>query len=222
MHPFMLFTYMSGSQWSAPRRLDQPHRLRRPRLRPQRAAAAVPEQLRLLHRPDLPRDQPRHRPRPGRQHGLRRRHARLRPGPLTGWTAVGNYEWTRVDLIRHNFVNQGNCSTGRHEMTSTGPFGLWVWGWGSPETTMFTANVSYGYPGGHERAAHQPGGHPADAPIAMAPNMGAPPPYPRPSGGGLRPPGFSAGKRSRANFTPGSHRSAHDVGSGRIFQGASP
>jgi hypothetical protein len=69
-------------------------------------------------------------------------------GPLTGWQPVGTYQWTRFDLIRHDFQNQGNCSTGRHEMKSAGRFGLWVWGWGSPETSTFTANVSYGYPGG--------------------------------------------------------------------------
>ena len=69
-------------------------------------------------------------------------------GALTGWQPVGDYEWTRIDLIRHDFVPQGNCSTGPHEMKSKSPFGLWVWGWGSPETTQFTANVSYGYPGG--------------------------------------------------------------------------
>jgi hypothetical protein len=69
-------------------------------------------------------------------------------GALTGWQAVGNYEWTRIDLMRHDFVPQGNCSTGPHEMKSQGLFGLWVWGWGSPETTEFTKYVSYGYPGG--------------------------------------------------------------------------
>jgi hypothetical protein len=43
----------------------------------------------------------------------------------------------------------GNCSTGRHEITSDAPFGLWVWGWGTPLTSeTFTQNVSYGYPGG--------------------------------------------------------------------------
>ena len=47
-----------------------------------------------------------------------------------------------------NFQNVGNCSTGRHEITSKSPFGLWVWGWGTPETTQATTNVSYGYPGG--------------------------------------------------------------------------
>src|SRR6516225_4648463 len=52
-------------------------------------------------------------------------------GKLTGWQPVGNYEWTRIDLIRHNFQAQGNCSTGRHEIKSDAPFGLWVWGWGT-------------------------------------------------------------------------------------------
>jgi hypothetical protein len=34
-------------------------------------------------------------------------------------------------------------------MSSAEAFGLWVWGWGTPETDpVFTANVSYGYPAG--------------------------------------------------------------------------
>jgi hypothetical protein len=33
-------------------------------------------------------------------------------------------------------------------MKSDAPFGLWVWGWGSPQTTAFTEYVSYGYPAG--------------------------------------------------------------------------
>ncbi len=69
-------------------------------------------------------------------------------GVLSGWQPVGDYEWTRVDLITGDFQGVGNCSTGRHEMTSEGRFGLWVWGWGTPNTGIFTANVSYGYPGG--------------------------------------------------------------------------
>ena len=69
-------------------------------------------------------------------------------GALGGWQGVGDYEWTRVDLISHNFQNVGNCSSGRHQIKSKGRFGLWVWGWGTPETSGFTANVSYGYPGG--------------------------------------------------------------------------
>lgn len=70
-------------------------------------------------------------------------------GVLGGFSPIGaDYEWARVDLISHNFQNVGNCSSGRHQIKSKGRFGLWVWGWGTPETATFTANVSYGYPGG--------------------------------------------------------------------------
>jgi hypothetical protein len=69
-------------------------------------------------------------------------------GKLAGWQAIGDYEWTRTDLITGAFQNVGTCSSGRHEMTSTAPFGLWVWGWGTPLTSTFTSNVSYGYPAG--------------------------------------------------------------------------
>lgn len=69
-------------------------------------------------------------------------------GNLDDWTAVGNYEWTRIDLTTGDFMDVGGCSTGRHEISSDGSFGLWVWGWGTPETSIFTENVSYGYPGG--------------------------------------------------------------------------
>ena len=70
-------------------------------------------------------------------------------GAITGWQPISNdFELARVDLMTGNFVNVGNCSTGRREMRSDAPFGLWVWGWGTNNTTTFTANVSYGYPGG--------------------------------------------------------------------------
>jgi hypothetical protein len=69
-------------------------------------------------------------------------------GPLAGWTPVGDYEWTRTDLSKGDFENVGNCTTGRRVMQSNAPFGLWVWGWGSPQTTIFTEAVSYGYPAG--------------------------------------------------------------------------
>ena len=70
-------------------------------------------------------------------------------GTVTGWQPVDpNYEFARVDLTTGNFQNVGACSTGRHEIKSDAPFGLWVWGWGTPNTSVFTANVSYGYPGG--------------------------------------------------------------------------
>jgi hypothetical protein len=82
-------------------------------------------------------------------------------GTLTGWQPVGSggdYEYVRVDLVRHNFDPQGKCNNGRHEMTSTVPFGVTVWGWGSAETGgiygepsaggFFTQAVSYAYPAG--------------------------------------------------------------------------
>lgn len=69
-------------------------------------------------------------------------------GTLSGWQAIGDFEWTRVDLITGDFQGVNGCSTGRHEITSDGRFGLWVWGWGHPNTSIFTSYVSYGYPGG--------------------------------------------------------------------------
>jgi len=79
-------------------------------------------------------------------------------GPLTGWTALGSYEYTRVDLVRHDFAKQGSCDNGRQHMASTAPFGVTVWGWGSKETGgiyhipqapgFYTQAVSYAYPVG--------------------------------------------------------------------------
>jgi hypothetical protein len=77
-------------------------------------------------------------------------------GALTGWQpvgAAGAYEYTRIDLVRHNFEPQGQCNNGRREMHSDNPFGLTVWGWGSGETGQmfqgfYTQYVSYAYPAG--------------------------------------------------------------------------
>jgi hypothetical protein len=73
-------------------------------------------------------------------------------GVLEGWQPVGDYEWTRADLSRGLFENVGACNTGRHEIRSEAPFGLWVWGWGNDETEeaigINSQSVSYGYPGG--------------------------------------------------------------------------
>jgi len=67
-------------------------------------------------------------------------------GDLSGWTSVGkNFEYTRVDLVRDDFVKQGACDNGRHEIKSDGPFSLTVWGWGTAEIQRA---VSYGYTGG--------------------------------------------------------------------------
>jgi hypothetical protein len=77
-------------------------------------------------------------------------------GTLGGWQPIGTsgkYEYTRVDLVRHNFAPQGNCNNGRHEIDSKGPFGVTVWGWGSAETGdmlsgFYSQYVSYAYPAG--------------------------------------------------------------------------
>jgi hypothetical protein len=82
-------------------------------------------------------------------------------GVLTDWENMGTsgqYQFTRVDLVRHNFEPQsygtsGLCDNGRHEIHSTKPFGITVWGWGSKETGRAGAgfnsqSVSYAYPGG--------------------------------------------------------------------------
>ncbi|AKT42572.1 IgGFc-binding protein [Chondromyces crocatus] len=73
-------------------------------------------------------------------------------GTLTGWQPVGTggeYEYTRIDLVRGNFVPQNGCNNGRNELTSSGPVGLTVWGWGSAATGNFsTQAVSYAYPAG--------------------------------------------------------------------------
>ncbi len=69
-------------------------------------------------------------------------------GVLTGWQAVGEYEYARIDLVTGNFQSVGNCSNGRHEMTSAAPFGVTVWGWGSSIASPSTVAVSYAYPAG--------------------------------------------------------------------------
>jgi hypothetical protein len=70
-------------------------------------------------------------------------------GELSGWKPVGDdYEYTRVDLSTGDFQPVGLCTPGRRHMRSSRPFGLWVWGWGTPNTKKFSAYVSYGYPGG--------------------------------------------------------------------------
>jgi len=69
-------------------------------------------------------------------------------GTIGGWQQVGEYEWARTDLSTGDFKPIGQCANGAHQMASAAPFGLWVWGWGTPLTTPTTEAVSYGYPGG--------------------------------------------------------------------------
>ena len=73
---------------------------------------------------------------------------------LTDWKPVGtrgNYEWTRVDLIRNfgdgqSFGGDGGeagtnvCKSGLHRMHSNGAFTATIWGW--------SQYASYAYPGG--------------------------------------------------------------------------
>jgi hypothetical protein len=82
-------------------------------------------------------------------------------GTISTWSKVGNgdFEIAWLDLITGNFEPKGKCNNGVHRMTSSAPFGVWVWGWGGPATTggtcdhptrppNFTCHVSYGYPAG--------------------------------------------------------------------------
>jgi hypothetical protein len=143
MHPFMMFTYMSGSQASfltmksygdpdfvlsvPPQQYQNDYVFFTDPTYPETNLVIVRDQNAAMSYDDVILDC---------------------AGTLTGWQPVGSYQWTRIDLSRHNFVGQNGCNNGRHHITSKTPFGLWVWGWGTPETTTFTANVSYGYPGG--------------------------------------------------------------------------
>lgn len=77
-------------------------------------------------------------------------------GKLTGFRPLGDYEWTRVDLVTGNFESVGGCSNGRHVIDSENPFGLWIWGWGWSATEAQTTSVSYGYPGGMNVAPINP------------------------------------------------------------------
>ena len=72
---------------------------------------------------------------------------------LTGWQPVGQYEYTRVDLVSGMFKGIGNCLNGRQEMSSQLPFGVTVWGWGAIQ--QYTNN-SYAYAAG---AGFQPINH---------------------------------------------------------------
>jgi hypothetical protein len=74
-------------------------------------------------------------------------------GPVQGWLPIGDggqYEYTRFDLVRHDFQTQDGCDNGRHQAASDEPFGLMVWAWGTQDTdaSFNTTYVSYAYPAG--------------------------------------------------------------------------
>jgi hypothetical protein len=140
-HPFMLFAYMTGSGFVADGYGD-----------PDFVIMVPPEQYLQQYvffaDPTYPETNVvvvRSRGANGQFHDVTLDCA----GTLTGWTPIGaDYELVRVDLSTGNFMSVGGCTTGPHEIHSTAPFGLWVWGWGTPLTIPTTENVSYGYPGG--------------------------------------------------------------------------
>ncbi len=144
-HPFMLFEYMSGSQWTYMKNSggygDADFSVQVP---PQQylehyvimTDPSYPETaLTLIRRPDA-------------NNNFQDVKIDCLTTPIAGWQTVGAYQYTHLDLQTGNFTDVNGCSNGRHELTSTAPFGLGVWGWGTPLTSSFTANVSYSYPGG--------------------------------------------------------------------------
>jgi hypothetical protein len=143
-HPFMLFEYMTGSQWSGLSNKggygDADFVISVPTA--QYLSAYV-----FFSDPTYPETNLVVIRRPNKQMAFDDVTLDC-AGVLTGWQPVGSYEYTRIDLSTGNFLGQNGCNNGAHKMTSTSPFGLWVWGWGTPLTSSFTANVSYGYPGG--------------------------------------------------------------------------
>ena len=71
-------------------------------------------------------------------------------GPLVAWKPLAEgLEWTRVQLVTGNFNKVGKCANGRREISSSQPFGVTVWGWGSAASeSVYTKFVSYAYPAG--------------------------------------------------------------------------
>lgn len=64
-------------------------------------------------------------------------------GVVTGWTNIGTaggYQYARVDLVVSG-TDQNGCSNGTHTATSTGPFGLTVWGWNPFASYAYLAGV---------------------------------------------------------------------------------
>lgn len=68
-------------------------------------------------------------------------------GEVEGFQPLADFEWARVDLTTGDFASVAGCSSGRRVMESEAPFGLWVWGWATPEFSP-PGYASYGYPAG--------------------------------------------------------------------------
>jgi hypothetical protein len=144
-HPFMMFEYMSGSQWS---QMSDTSGFGDPDF-----SVQVPPQQYLSHYviltdPSYPETNLVLIRRPDANNNFQDVTIDCLGSPISGWKPVGSYEWTRLDLQTGNFQDVNGCSNGRHELKSNAPFGLGIWGWGTPNTSTFTENVSYSYPGG--------------------------------------------------------------------------
>ena len=156
-HPFYMSAHMTGCETVNP---DAQRLPRRPGVRQRRAARAVPRGVHVLHRSDLPRDQP--RPRRARAtDGVRRRDARLRRAPSPAGRRsmpATTIEYTRVDLVTGNFQGVGQLQQrpahrGRARSRSVSSCGAGA----SAATGLFSSTyVSYAYPAGAERQADQP------------------------------------------------------------------
>jgi hypothetical protein len=144
-HPFMLFQYMSGSGWTYMKNsggFGDPD-----------FSVQVPPQQYLEHYvimtdPSYPETALTLIRRPDAKNNFQDVKIDCLTTPITGWQTVGAYQYAYLDLQTGDFKDVNGCSNGRHELTSLAPFGLGVWGWGTPNTSSFTANVSYSYPGG--------------------------------------------------------------------------
>jgi IgGFc binding protein len=64
---------------------------------------------------------------------------------IDGWVRLGDYEYTRVDLVTGNFQSVGGCTHGRQALHSALPFGVTVWGWSAIAKREY---ASYAYPAG--------------------------------------------------------------------------
>jgi len=144
-HPFMMFEYMSGSTWSL---LADQSGFGDPDFSVQVPPEQYLSHYVILTDPSYPETNLVLIRRPDPKNAFQDVTIDCLGTPITGWKPVGAYEWTRLDLQTGDFQDVGGCSNGRHELKSNAPFGLGIWGWGTPNTTSFTANVSYSYPGG--------------------------------------------------------------------------
>ena len=174
-HPFYVSAHMTGAAPFDPTQQDGGSRPPPPDGRGDAEFVNVipPDEyrrrLRLLHRSHVPRDGPGHRAGPAGPSGFADVTLDC-AGTLTGWQPIGTsgkYQYTRFDLVTGNFQGTGNCNNGRHEMSSSVPFGVTVWGWGSAATGQVGIGLLHAVrelrlPGGSGRRPHQPGRHSAD------------------------------------------------------------